>query len=389
MHDIQHTGMTNSFLVSTRHDLAIKYNDISIAENYSLATFFDLLESDIEANIFDGLSSTDWIDFRRRVIKIVHSTDLEKHVSVIDKFKARLTAGDFDPQTNNDHMNILLKMIMKCADLSFFARRADIAHMWASRLSNEFYVEGDIERDAGVRVTKYMDRKVDDVSELLLLMANAVVLPMWKLWAQYTNDNRQVEIVERNIEIWKKEVKRSQRHRRQRQVQVQVHQQSPSQKQVVKVKERKHEHKREREKEDVVKEVVVDDDDDEVGEVVVNTIDKVDNSNVKDNNNVNNVKDNNNNNIKDDDDNIVNNDNMNKEVGDNEDENVCDDNDNNNNKEDVNQQQHNNNNNDSQHKHKHKKKKKNRKVQEDVELESSTNVKDDVIVNEDDNNDKD
>lgn len=279
-------------------------------------------------------------------------------------------------------------MIMKCADLSFFARRADIAHMWASRLSNEFYVEGDIERDAGVRVTKYMDRKVDDVSELLLLMANAVVLPMWKLWAQYTNDNRQVEIVERNIEIWKKEVKRSQRHRRQRQVQVQVHQQSPSQKQVVKVKERKHEHKKEREKEDVVKEVVVDDDDDEVGEVV-NTIDKVDNSNVKVNTNVNNVEDNNNNNIKDDDDNIVNNDNMNKEVGDNEDENVCDDNDNNNNKEDVNQQQHNNNNNDSQHKHKHKKKKKNRKVQEDVELESSTNVKDDVIVNEDDNNDKD
>lgn len=386
MHDIQHTGMTNSFLVSTRHDLAIKYNDISIAENYSLATFFDLLESDTEANIFDGLSSTDWIDFRRRVIKIVHSTDLEKHVSVIDKFKARLTAGDFDPQTNNDHMNILLKMIMKCADLSFFARRADIAHMWASRLSNEFYVEGDIERDAGVRVTKYMDRKVDDVSELLLLMANAVVLPMWKLWAQYTNDNRQVEIVERNIEIWKKEVKRSQRHRRQRQVQVQVHQQSPSQKQVVKVKERKHEHKKERE--EVIREVVVDDDD-EIGEVVVNTIDKVDNSNVKVNTNVNNVEDNNNNNIKDDDDNIVNNDNMNKEVGDNEDENVCDDNDNNNNKEDVNQQQHNNNNNDSQHKHKHKKKKKNRKVQEDVELESSTNVKDDVIVNEDDNNDKD
>ena len=218
MHNVQHHGTTNSFLVSSRSDVAIKYNDISVGENYSLAVFFELIENDPEANIFDGLPHAEWVALRRRVIKLVHSTDLEKHISIMDKFKTRLVAKDFDP-TKEEHMILLMKVIMKCADLSCFTRPLEVSRDWATRLSEEYYNEGDREREIGIKPTKFMDRKMNNIVGLQIVAANAAVLPLWKLWAQFTGDDMPLKLIEQNVEVWKKEVKRGNQQQQQQQQQ--------------------------------------------------------------------------------------------------------------------------------------------------------------------------
>lgn len=55
IHDFEHPGFTNSFVIWTKHPLAIRYNDISVLENHHLAAAFSLINKE-ENNIFKMIS---------------------------------------------------------------------------------------------------------------------------------------------------------------------------------------------------------------------------------------------------------------------------------------------------------------------------------------------
>ena len=45
-HDVNHPGFNNPFLIEKKDDIAIKYNDISVLENFHVATTFEILKAD-------------------------------------------------------------------------------------------------------------------------------------------------------------------------------------------------------------------------------------------------------------------------------------------------------------------------------------------------------
>ena len=78
IHDVNHGGLTNHFLVSTSASLAIQYNDHSPLENMHLATAFSILN--ISANNFmERLSLSTRKEIRRLIIAIVLATDNDRH----------------------------------------------------------------------------------------------------------------------------------------------------------------------------------------------------------------------------------------------------------------------------------------------------------------------
>jgi 3',5'-cyclic-nucleotide phosphodiesterase len=55
IHDHQHQGYNNMFLINTKHELAVRYNDISVLESHHVASSYDIFNKK-EYNIFQEFS---------------------------------------------------------------------------------------------------------------------------------------------------------------------------------------------------------------------------------------------------------------------------------------------------------------------------------------------
>ena len=75
IHDVDHPGRNNQFLINTSHELAIMYNDESVLENHHLAVAFKLLK-DPACNFLTNLEPAQMKAFRRMVIDNVLATDM-------------------------------------------------------------------------------------------------------------------------------------------------------------------------------------------------------------------------------------------------------------------------------------------------------------------------
>jgi 3'5'-cyclic nucleotide phosphodiesterase len=88
-HDHEHPGVNNAYLVETRDDIAIKYNDISVLENHHIASSFALFSHE-KYNILQNFDKTEYKKMRSKLIGNILSTDMSKHFADQGKFKSRV-----------------------------------------------------------------------------------------------------------------------------------------------------------------------------------------------------------------------------------------------------------------------------------------------------------
>ncbi|XP_016406636.1 cAMP-specific 3',5'-cyclic phosphodiesterase 4B-like [Sinocyclocheilus rhinocerous] len=82
IHDVDHPGVSNQFLINTNSELALMYNDESVLENHHLAVGFKLLQED-NCDIFQNLTKKQRQSLRKMVIDMVLATDMSKHMSLL------------------------------------------------------------------------------------------------------------------------------------------------------------------------------------------------------------------------------------------------------------------------------------------------------------------
>lgn len=86
VHDVDHPGRNNQFLVNSMHDLAIMYNDESVLENHHLAVTFKLLQ-DKSCNFLSNLEKSQMKVLRKIIIDTVLATDMTKHFQHLGELK--------------------------------------------------------------------------------------------------------------------------------------------------------------------------------------------------------------------------------------------------------------------------------------------------------------
>ena len=107
--------------------------------------------------ILDRVSKDEFKRMRKLMIACVLGTDMAKHMAEVGKFKSKVASDDFDPSSGPEREETIT-MLFHLADISNSSKVWPICLNWIDRLFEEFFMQGDLERDRGMPISYLMDR---------------------------------------------------------------------------------------------------------------------------------------------------------------------------------------------------------------------------------------
>ncbi|GAB67879.1 3',5'-cyclic-nucleotide phosphodiesterase [Plasmodium cynomolgi strain B] len=147
-HDVGHPGKTNAYLSETNHILSIRYNDMSILENYHCSITFSILQligHDFLINNEDTklVEKNNYTNLRKFIIELIISTDMKLHFEYVDIFKKRKRSENFDIG-DRDAIN-LGTINIKVADIGHTCLKWRDHAKWTMLVSEEFFSQKKVE----------------------------------------------------------------------------------------------------------------------------------------------------------------------------------------------------------------------------------------------------
>jgi hypothetical protein len=116
MHDFEHPGYSNSFVIRTKHPLAIRYSDHSVLENHHLAAAFGIMfDPNKKCNLIKDMDLEIQKEMRKTIIQAILSTDMCKHFTILTELKTKL-GNNFPNKESADDRNLIVSVSLKIAN---------------------------------------------------------------------------------------------------------------------------------------------------------------------------------------------------------------------------------------------------------------------------------
>ncbi|XP_076183568.1 phosphodiesterase dunce isoform X9 [Ptiloglossa arizonensis] len=195
IHDVDHPGLTNQFLINSSSELALMYNDESVLENHHLAVAFKLLQNE-GCDIYVSITTKQRRTLRKMVIDMVLSTDMSKHMSLLADLKTMVetkkVAGSGVLLLDNytDRIQVLQNLV-HCADLSNPTKPLPLYRQWVGLLMEEFFLQGDRERELNMDISPMCDRHNATIEKTQVGFIDYIVHPLWETWADLVHPDAQ------------------------------------------------------------------------------------------------------------------------------------------------------------------------------------------------------
>jgi len=152
-------------------ETALLYNDRAVLENHHASASFRLLRED-EFNILSHLSREEFRELRGLVIEMVLGTDMTNHFQQMKAMRQLLTLQEatIDKQK-------VLSLVLHCCDISHPAKQWGVHHRWTMLLLEEFFRQGDLEKELGLPFSPLCDRNNTLVAESQICFIDFIVEP--------------------------------------------------------------------------------------------------------------------------------------------------------------------------------------------------------------------
>ena len=132
------------------------------------------------------------------MIEGVLATDMANHQSVLSNIKAKIASFNINKGNNFESIfkskeiqsNLsklfeaqqgVLNMLIHSADISNPAKPDKISEAWTKRVYDEFFVQGDMEKEMGLPISNFCDRNTTNINKAMIGFINYVVLPTFDL----------------------------------------------------------------------------------------------------------------------------------------------------------------------------------------------------------------
>lgn len=209
-HDLGNSGVTNGFLAQSAHEFALGYNDLSCLQNMSCAKLFRIT-GEPETSIFLNFNKAMQRDVRQVIIFAILHTDpglqLELLAEMWGHYQNRKELFDLvqalsrtveeenevlvkankeveDYFWNADVKYSLRNLLVHVADNSYSLKPWDICSHWANALSEEFFKQGDLERNYKMPMQPLNDRVRANVAHAQIVNIQHIIVPQTKLLVQ-------------------------------------------------------------------------------------------------------------------------------------------------------------------------------------------------------------
>mmetsp|Transcript_4587 Transcript_4587/g.10744 ORF Transcript_4587/g.10744 Transcript_4587/m.10744 type:complete len:930 (+) Transcript_4587:89-2878(+) len=218
-HDLAHPGVSNPFLIETRHELAVTYNDKSPLENMHCAKLFQMMVEP-ELNVLGRLDKETYQEIRKNMIEVILHTDITKHNEMVKDLSLfyQVNSETLDMAEFSEEAEELLKMnratlmnaLLHCADVNNPAKPWNIAEKLAYLCMDEFFAQGDREKELEIPVGMLNDRdKVNRANSQIgfiefmiapFIEAYVCIFPSLDSLAKHTSSN-----IEKWAKLWQAE----------------------------------------------------------------------------------------------------------------------------------------------------------------------------------------
>lgn len=184
-HDLDHPGVNQQFLITTSNHLAALYKNASVLENHHWRSAIGCL---LESGVAEQLTAVK-PELERQIQNLILATDITRQQEFLSRFKRYLGPSSPDEESLDmripDHRQFILQIALKCADISNPCRPWDISKKWSHKVCEEFYRQGDFERQLGLMVTSLCDRQTTSVPKIQEGFFRVVVTPLMNEWHRF------------------------------------------------------------------------------------------------------------------------------------------------------------------------------------------------------------
>jgi len=226
IHDVDHPGKTNTFLINTCDPLALMYNDTAVLEMHHAAFAFKFTVNDDESNIFKNMPRENFMTLRQSMIDMVLATELTKHFEHVNKFISIVTkshsnaaaavldqdaphrstraSSNANSKETQDLKNLIKRVMIKVADVCNPVKKRDLCVEWARRISEEYFAQTDEEKKLGLAPSlPLFDRNTCNLPKSQSSFIEWFLIDMCEAWHEFCGIEELVTNLHDNHNYWK------------------------------------------------------------------------------------------------------------------------------------------------------------------------------------------